>query len=65
MTMTITAYTDVRSPYTFVAKAEVYQWEEDFGVNVDWWPYAAPLEECSGPPRAAMNASFGRSSTCT
>jgi 2-hydroxychromene-2-carboxylate isomerase len=49
MTMTITAYTDVRSPYTFVAKAEVYQWEEDFGVTVDWWPYAAPLEEVFGP----------------
>ena len=49
MTMTITAYTDVRSPYTFVAKAEVYQWEEDFGVIVDWWPYAAPLAEVFGP----------------
>ena len=49
MTITITAYTDVRSPYTFVAKAEVYQWEDEFGVAVDWWPYAAPLEEVFGP----------------
>ena len=46
---TITAYTDFRSPYTFVAKAEVYQWEIDFGVTVDWWPYTTPLEEVFGP----------------
>lgn len=49
MTTTITAYTDLRSPYTFVAKAEVYRWEEDFGVAVDWWPYTTPLEEAFGP----------------
>ena len=49
MTITITAYTDLRSPYTFVAKAEVYRWEEDFGVAVDWWPYATPLQEAFGP----------------
>ena len=46
---TITAYTDLRSPYTFVAKAEVYRWEEDFGVVVDWWPYTTPLEDAFGP----------------
>ena len=49
MTTTITAYTDVRSPFTFVAKAEVYRWEEDFGVAVDWWPYTTPLEAAFGP----------------
>ena len=49
MPATITAYTDLRSPYTFVAKAEVYRWEEDFGVAVDWWPYTTPLEEAFGP----------------
>ena len=49
MTTTITAYTDLRSPYTFVAKAEVYRWEEDFGVVVDWWPYTTPLEDAFGP----------------
>ena len=49
MTVTITAYTDVRSPFTFVAKAEVYRWEEDFGVAVDWWPYTTPLAEAFGP----------------
>ena len=49
MTITITAYTDLRSPYTFVAKAEVYRWEEDFGVAVDWWPYTTPLQEAFGP----------------
>ena len=49
MANTITAYTDVRSPFTFVAKAEVYRWEEDFGVTVDWWPYTTPLAEAFGP----------------
>ena len=49
MATTITAYTDLRSPYTFVAKAEVYRWEEDFGVVVDWWPYTTPLEDAFGP----------------
>ena len=49
MTITITAYTDLRSPYTFVAKAEIYRWEEDFGVAVDWWPYTTPLQEAFGP----------------
>ena len=49
MNTTITAYTDVRSPFTFVAKAEVYRWEEDFGIAVDWWPYTTPLEEAFGP----------------
>ena len=49
MATTITAYTDLRSPYTFVAKAEVCRWEEDFGVVVDWWPYTTPLEDAFGP----------------
>ena len=49
MTTGITAYTDIRSPFTFVAKAEIYRWEEDFGVSVDWWPYTTPLEAAFGP----------------
>ena len=49
MTITITAYTDLRSPCPFVAKAEVYRWEEDFGAVADWWPCTTPLEEAFGP----------------
>lgn len=49
MTAHITAYTDFRSPYTFVAKAEVYRWQEDFGVSIDWWPFTTPLEDVFGP----------------
>ena len=49
MATTITAYTDVRSPFTFVAKAEVYRWEDDFDVAIDWWPYTTPLAEAFGP----------------
>ena len=49
MTITITAYTDFRSPYTYVAKAEAYSWETDFDVTLDWWPYTTPLQEAFGP----------------
>ncbi|MGI9411668.1 MAG: DsbA family protein [Hyphomicrobiaceae bacterium] len=49
MTITITAYTDFRSPYTYVAKAEAYSWETDFGVTLDWWPFTTPLQEAFGP----------------
>jgi len=49
MTLTITAYTDFRSPYTYVAKAEAYSWEADFDVVLDWWPYTTPLQEVFGP----------------
>ena len=48
MTPTITACTDLRSPCTFVAKAEVCRWEEDFGVAVDWRPCTTPLKEAFG-----------------
>ena len=48
MPVTITACTDLRGPCAFVAKADVYRWEEDFGVAVDWWPCATPLEEAFG-----------------
>ncbi len=49
MPVTITAYTDLRSPYTFVAKAQAYRWQDDFGVDIDWWPYTTPLQEVFGP----------------
>ena len=58
MTSTITAYTDVRSPFTFVAKAEVYRWEEEFGVAVDWWPYTTPLEQAFGPAEGRNEREF-------
>lgn len=49
MTLTITAFTDVRSPYAFLAKAEVYRWEDDLGANVEWLPYEIPIKEAHGP----------------
>lgn len=49
MALTITAYTDFRSPYAYLAKSDVYRWQVDFGVAVDWWPYTAPLQEVFGP----------------
>jgi 2-hydroxychromene-2-carboxylate isomerase len=35
----ITFYSDYKSPYAFVAKAEVYQLEQDYNVIVRWLPY--------------------------
>ena len=49
MAAAITAYVDFRSPYAFVAKAEVYAWEREFGAVIDWLPYTTPLEEVFGP----------------
>ena len=58
MALTITAYTDFRSPYTYVAKAEVYRWQADFGVDVDWWPYTTPLQEVFGPANGRNEREF-------
>ncbi len=46
--ITITVFTDVRSPYAFLAKAEVYRWEDDFGAAVEWLPYEIPIREAFG-----------------
>ena len=56
MPATITACTDLRSPCPFVAKVEVYRWEENFGVTVDWWPCTTPLKEAFGSAERALPA---------
>lgn len=35
----VTAYTDYKSPYAFVALAGTYRLEEEFDVALDWLPY--------------------------
>ncbi len=50
MPTTIAAYTDLRSPYTFVAKAEAYAWEDELDVVLDWYPFTTPLGEVFGTP---------------
>lgn len=36
---TISVYTDHKSPYAFVALAESWKLEEDYDVELDWYPY--------------------------
>ncbi len=55
MPKSITAYTDLRSPYTFVALAAAYRLETDFEVALDWYPYTTALA-------AAFGAADGRNS---
>jgi 2-hydroxychromene-2-carboxylate isomerase len=37
--LTITAYTDYKSPYAFLAKDQVYTLARDTGAVIDWRPY--------------------------
>lgn len=37
--LTITAYTDYKSPYAFLAKDRVYALARDTGAVIDWQPY--------------------------
>ena len=48
MPLTITAYTDLRSPYTFLAKAAAYALEAEFDVVLDWYPYTTELVDAFG-----------------
>lgn len=36
-------YTDYKSPYAYVAKAAVYQLEQDYDVTVRWLPYTLDI----------------------
>src|SRR5437763_1797757 len=36
---TLTAYTDYKSPYAYLAKDLVYELQRDFPVRIDWLPY--------------------------
>ncbi len=37
-------YSDYKSPYAFVAKADAYALEEEFDVALDWLPYTLHIE---------------------
>jgi 2-hydroxychromene-2-carboxylate isomerase len=40
---TVTLYVDYRSPYSYLAKEDAYELEDDFDVVVDWLPYYTDL----------------------
>lgn len=36
--MTLQVYIDFKSPYAFIAKDPTYALEEEFGIEIDWYP---------------------------
>jgi len=38
MTLRLKTYIDFKSPYAFIAKDATYQLEQDFDLEIDWYP---------------------------
>jgi 2-hydroxychromene-2-carboxylate isomerase len=43
MTVTITVYSDYKSPYAYLARDPAYELERDFDVRLDWRPYVLDI----------------------
>jgi 2-hydroxychromene-2-carboxylate isomerase len=52
---TVTAYTDYKSPYAYLAKDLAYELERDFPVHVDWLPYVLDIPSFLGSARVDEN----------
>jgi len=48
MPLSLIVYFDYKSPYAFVAKAPIYQLEQDFGIEVEWRPYSLRIPDFLG-----------------
>ena len=48
---TLTAYTDYKSPYAYLAKDLVYELQRDFPVHIDWLPYRLDIPSFLGSAR--------------
>lgn len=44
----IRVYTDYRSPYAFLADAEIFALEDSHDAELDWYPYILPIETYLG-----------------
>ena len=44
-------YIDYKSPYAYVAKDPTYQLEEEFGVEIDWYPLTLNIGSYLGTAR--------------
>ena len=57
MAETVALYIDYRSPYSYLAKDEAYQLEQDFDIKLEWYPFYTDLTGSYGgtveqrPPR--------------
>src|SRR5262249_42045336 len=49
--MKLTAYTDYKSPYAYLAKDLTYQLERDFPVRIEWLPYVLDIPSFLGSAR--------------
>ena len=49
--MSITVYTDYKSPYAYLAKDLIYALERDFAVAIDWLPYTLDIPSYLGSAR--------------
>ena len=47
----ITAYTDYKSPYAYLAKDLTYALERDFAVHIEWLPYVLDIPAYLGSAR--------------
>ena len=45
---TIRVYTDYRSPYAYLADADIRALEDKHDVTLDWYPYILPIEQYLG-----------------
>ena len=45
MAETVALYIDYRSPYSYLAKDEAYQLEQDFNITLEWYPFYTDLTD--------------------
>lgn len=45
----VTAYTDYKSPYAFVAKEPTYALEQDYDIELEWLPYTLDIADYLDP----------------
>ena len=50
MAEVVSLYIDYRSPYSYLAKDEAYQLEQDFDIKLEWFPFYTDLTNAYGGP---------------
>lgn len=48
-------YIDYKSPYAFIAKDATYQLEEQFGIEIDWYPLTLNIGSYLGTAKKSSN----------
>jgi 2-hydroxychromene-2-carboxylate isomerase len=60
----VALYIDYRSPYSYLAKDEAYQLEQDFNITLEWFPFYTDLTGAYGggveqrPPREWVKVKY-------